>query len=156
MMAGGGIPRPAAHHREPLTRPPPQTQLYFVRHSALQSAIFLQGAGSGRRAGAARCSPGRWGIGRYISGVVGSPAPPRTAASAHTPAPPRCFDSSSTVRFPKNHEKDSLPGGAGVSVCGAGGGRERRGGVYRDQGEVRAEYGGRGSAVRAGQGVPES
>ena len=45
MMAGGGIPRPAAHHREPLTRPPTQTQLYYVRHSALQSAIFLQGAG---------------------------------------------------------------------------------------------------------------
>ena len=26
-------------------------------------------------------------------------------------------------------------------MCEAGGGRERRGGSYRDQGEVRAEYG---------------
>ena len=31
-------------------------------------------------------------------------------------------------------------------MCGPGGGRERRGGPYHDQGEVRAEYGGWGQA----------
>ena len=36
-------------------------------------------------------------------------------------------------------------------MCGAGGGRERRGGVYRDQGEVRAEYGGWGESRAEGQ-----
>ena len=93
------------------------------------------GAGGGAATSAERnVARGGKGLGTTHWRVVGSPTGVRQIVTGR-PRPRSCVCPNITL----------CRVWARVSVCGTGGGRERRGEVYRDQGEVRAEHGGWGA-----------